>query len=79
MPQYRLGGEITLQEMGSRALVLIGAFSNPWVMQLNSSLTVPVHARPLFDPRFAVTRAGVAITAYRARQADSMGPWIMRW
>lgn len=35
--QYRLGGEITLQEMGSRTLVLIGAFSNPWVMQLNSS------------------------------------------
>jgi hypothetical protein len=36
-PQYRLGGEITLQEMGSRPLVLIGAFSNPWVMQLNSN------------------------------------------
>jgi hypothetical protein len=35
-PQYRVGGEITLQEMGSRPLVLIGAFSNPWVMQLNS-------------------------------------------
>jgi hypothetical protein len=37
MAQYRLGGEITLHEMGSRPLVLIGAFSNPWVMQLNSS------------------------------------------
>lgn len=37
VPEYRLGGEITLQEMGSRPLVLIGAFSNPWVMELNSS------------------------------------------
>lgn len=37
VPEYRLGGEITLQEMGSRPLILIGAFSNPWVMQLNSS------------------------------------------
>ena len=37
MPQYRLGGEITLQEMGGRPLVLIGALSNPWVMQLNST------------------------------------------
>jgi hypothetical protein len=37
IPQYRLGGEITLQEMGSRPLVLIGALSNPWVMQLNST------------------------------------------
>jgi hypothetical protein len=34
-PQYRVGGEITLQEMGSRPLILIGAFSNPWVMQFN--------------------------------------------
>jgi hypothetical protein len=37
-PEYRLGSYITLQELGSRPLILIGAFSNPWVMQLNSSL-----------------------------------------
>ncbi len=35
-PRYRVGGEISLTEMGSHPLVLIGAFSNPWVMQLNS-------------------------------------------
>jgi hypothetical protein len=43
-PQYRVGGEISLHEMGGHPLVLIGALSNPWVMQLNSSL------RFQFDP-----------------------------
>jgi hypothetical protein len=38
LPQYRVGGEISLHEMGGRPLVLIGALSNPWVMELNSSL-----------------------------------------